>query len=414
MRIAIIGSGISGLTAAYLLASEHEITVFEANGYVGGHTHTHHVECDDGAWHVDSGFIVFNERTYPNFIKLLTRLGVESQLTSMSFSVRCEKTGLEYCGTSLNSLFAQRGNLLRPSFHRMIRDILRFNREAPEILDDEDQQMTLGEYLDANHYSSEFTNHYILPMGGAIWSAHEESMRRFPVRYFVQFYHNHGLLSVRDRPQWRVIKGGSFRYVESITRSFSGRIRLNAGVSKITRQPDGVQIRLHSGEHLSFDQVILAVHSDQALAMLGDPTPNECDILRALLYQPNRVTLHTDQTMLPRRRRAWASWNCHLLNRPRETIAVTYNMNLLQSIPRKDPFCVTLNRDEDVRQASVIERMVYDHPVYTAGGVEAQKRHHEISGVNRTHYCGAYWGYGFHEDGVKSALAVCRAFGKEL
>jgi predicted NAD/FAD-binding protein len=414
MKIAIIGTGISGMVAAYLLNQEHDIAVFEANDYIGGHTHTVAVEQEGTTYAVDTGFIVFNERTYPNFVRLLQRLGVAPQPTSMSFSVTCERSGLEYNGTSLNTLFAQRRNLFRPSFYRMLRDILRFHAAALALLQSDAGVDTLGDYLITRRYSREFIDHYIIPMGAAIWSADPQQMNHFPVRYFVQFFHNHGMLRVNGRPQWRVIQGGSARYVEALTRPYRARIRLKCPVRSVTRSPNGVVVTLQCGKHERFDHVVIATHSDQALALLADPTDAEREILGAFAYQANDVILHTDTTLLPRRRRAWASWNYYIPREAHGRVAITYNMNILQSLQAPQPFCVTLNRGEVIDPTRIIQRMTYHHPVYTAQAVAAQTRHRQISGVNRTFFCGAYWGYGFHEDGVNSALAVCQAFGKRL
>lgn len=414
MKIAIIGTGISGMVAAYLLSQEHEITIFEANDYIGGHTHTVAAEQEGTTYAVDTGFIVFNERTYPNFVRLVHRLGVASQPSSMSFSVTCERTGLEYNGTSLNALFAQRRNLFRPSFYRMLRDILRFHAAAPALLHHGSPAETLRDYLTTRRYSREFIDHYIIPMGAAIWSADPQQMYHFPARYFVQFFHNHGMLRVNGRPQWRVIQGGSARYVEALTRPYRHRIRLQCPVRSVARFPDCVVLTLQSGECERFDQVVIATHSDQALALLADPTDAEREILGAFAYQANDVILHTDTTLLPRRRRAWASWNYHIPREAHGRVVVTYNMKILQSLSAPQPFCVTLNRGEGIDPTRIIRRMTYHHPVYTAQAVAAQTRHQQLNGVNRTSFCGAYWGYGFHEDGVKSALTVCQTFGKKL
>jgi len=428
-RIAVIGSGISGLTAAHVLAADHDITVFEAADYIGGHTNTINVGPKYGGLDVDTGFIVFNDWTYPNFIKLMTKIGVESQPSDMSFSVKCERTGLEYNGTSINSLFAQRRNLLRPSFHRMIRDILRFNKESLALLDrPEDDGQTLGDYLKEHHYSEQFVRHYIVPMGAAIWSSGERAMDIFPARYFVRFFKNHGMLSVNERPQWRVIKGGSFKYIDKITRPFAGGVRLRLPVENVTRDRDGVWIKARGQEREKFDHVILACHSDQAMAMLGDATPAERDILGAIPYAPNDAVLHTDARVMPRRKLAWASWNYHIRNdnpgadrgadRAAERVAVTYNMNILQTLPARETFLVSLNYDDAIDDRHVIKKILYHHPSYSVASIRAQLRHGEISAAagngGRTHFCGAYWGFGFHEDGVKSGLAVAQAFGKGL
>lgn len=409
MKIAIIGTGIAGNVVAHHLHREHDITLFEAADHVGGHTHTHTVELDDEAHQVDTGFIVFNERTYPNFVELLAELGVESQPSCMSFSVRSERSGLEYNGTSLNTLFAQRRNLLRPSFYRMIRDILRFNRESLKLLAG-GNEVALGEYLHANGYSRELIDDYLIPMGAAIWSTDPARMLGFPARYFVRFLHNHGLLSINDRPTWRVIKGGSARYVEKLTAPFRDRIRLRTPVDYVRRLPDRVLIKARGMEPEFYDHVFFACHSDQAQRLLADGTPLEREVLSAVPYQENEVVLHTDTALLPRTRRAWAAWNYHVLREDTGRVALTYNMNILQGLKGRHTFCVTLNRTELVDPARIIKRLVYHHPLYTPASVAAQRRQHEVNGVNRTYFCGAYWRFGFHEDGVVSALNALRHF----
>ena len=314
MKIAISGTGIAGNVAAYRLAREHDITVFEAADYVGGHTNTVDVDCHGRQYAVDTGFNVFNDWTYPKFIKLLDELGVESQPSAMSFCVSCEKTGLDYNGTSRNALFAQRSNLFRPSFYRMIADILRFNREAPALLEGDDETTTLGEYLAAGRYSKQFIEHYVVPMGAAIWSAQPEGLKEMPARFFVQFFHNHGMLNVKNRPTWRVICGGSERYVERLVAGHYDRIRLGTPVRGIRRRPNGVEIHTDDSEPELFDQVFIACHSDQALAMLTDASPLEREVLGAIPYQENEAVLHTDASVLPQRRLAWAAWNLSLIH----------------------------------------------------------------------------------------------------
>ena len=409
MKIAIIGSGIAGNTVAYHLHKAHDITVFEAGNHVGGHTHTHDIGLLGRDHAVDTGFIVFNDRTYPNFIRMLDALGVASQPSDMSFSVRCEKTGLEYNGTSLNSLFAQRRNLLRPRFYRMIRDILRFNHECLELLKD-GSEIRLGDYLAQKGYGQDFIELYIVPMGSAIWSTDTKSMLDFPARFFVRFFHHHGMLTVNDRPQWRVVKGGSARYVDQLIKGFRSKIRLNNPVLKVRRLKRSVRVTsLHGGEE-AFDWVFFACHSDQALAMLHDASPQEREILGAIPYQENSIFLHHDARMMPRRKLAWAAWNYHVTPTPMDRVAVTYNMNILQGIESVEPLLVTLNHTDQINPAKVIKRLTYHHPVYTTAGAAAQARHAEISGHQRTAYCGAYWRNGFHEDGVVSALAALRHF----
>lgn len=410
MKIAIIGTGIAGMTAAWQLHRAHDLTIFEANDYIGGHTHTVDVPLGAQTYAVDTGFIVYNDWTYPNFISLLNELGVESQPTEMSFSVKCEKTGLEYNGHNLNTLFAQRRNLLRPTFYRMLFDILRFNREAPALLNSNAPDITLGDYLRREGYGRAFRDQYIIPMGAAIWSAEPEKMATMPIRYFVQFFHNHGLLSVSHRPTWRVIKGGSRAYAERLTAPFRQRIRLACPVAWVQRLPQQVQVKPVNGEVEHFDALIIATHSDQALKLLADPSSHERAILGAIPYQENEVVLHTDTRLLPQRRLAWAAWNYHLTADARARAAVTYDMNILQGIDAPETFCVTLNYSEAIDPAHILHRFTYHHPVLGPDAVAAQRRHAEINGVNRTWYCGAYWGYGFHEDGVKSALSVLQGF----
>ncbi len=404
MKIAIVGTGIAGNVAAYHLHRKHDITVFEAGGHVGGHTHTHEVEVGGRQYAVDTGFIVFNDWTYPNFIRLLDELGVASQPSSMSFSVRDEASGVEYNGTSLDTLFAQRRNLLRPSFWRMIRDILRFNREAPALLATEDDSASLGGYLAANRYSREFVDHYVIPMGSAIWSTDARRMQAFPARYFVRFFHNHGMLSVDDRPQWRVVRGGSARYVEKLTAGFRERIRLNTPVERIERRGGRPWVTAHGSSPERFDAVFLACHSDQALALLADPTRLEREVLGAIPYQENEAVLHTDTRLMPRRRRAWAAWNYHVLDGARDHVALTYNMNILQNLDASPPLLVTLNRTAALAPERIIKRITYHHPLYTPAGIAAQARQRDLNGTLNTYYCGAYWRFGFHEDGMVSAL----------
>ena len=415
MKIAIIGAGISGLTAAYRLSAAHDVTVFEANDYLGGHTNTVDVEIDGERHAIDTGFIVFNDWTYPNFIALLDELGVRSQPTSMSFSVRCDAANLEYNGSSLNGLFAQRRNLLRPSFYRMLADILRFNREAPELILNQPatEETTVGEYLVRQRYSREFVEHYLLPMGAAIWSCPLGTFANFPIRFIAEFYRNHGLLSVRNRPTWRVIEGGSRNYVTKMAERFSDRIRLSTPIEQVTRTTEGVMVKPQNEPAVSFDHVVFACHSDQALRMLADPTPTERAVLSEFPYGRNIAVLHTDRQVLPKHRRAWASWNYHLSGRPADSAtqsaSVTYQMNLLQHILSRHVFNVTLNSDEQIDPAKVLRRMEYHHPIFTVRRAAAQARHRELINVNRTSFCGAYWGNGFHEDGVVSALRVCEA-----
>lgn len=415
MRIAIVGSGISGLVCAWLLNRQHEITVFEASDWIGGHTHTVNIELQGRQYAVDTGFIVFNDWTYPNFIRLLDQLGVDSQPTEMSFSVHDPKSGLEYNGNNLNSLFAQRSNLLSPGFLGMLRDILRFNREATNELQQGQiaADITLGEYLARGGYGQRFIDHYIIPMGSAIWSMSLTQMLSFPLEFFVRFFRNHGLLSVNDRPQWRVVRGGSRSYIKPLTASFAKNIRLQCPVTSIRRDAEGVTLVSAAGEE-RFDQVVLACHSDQALALLEQPTDAERSILGAIGYADNEVVLHTDTRLLPSRKLAWASWNYRLGNDPARPAAVTYNMNILQGLAAPQTLCVSLNQTEAIDPKTILGRFTYAHPQFSLAGMAAQARWRELLGANRTWYCGAWWANGFHEDGVVSALRVASAFGEEL
>ncbi|MEJ2361906.1 MAG: FAD-dependent oxidoreductase [Gammaproteobacteria bacterium] len=410
MKIAIIGTGIAGNVAAWHLCREHDVSVFEANDYVGGHTHTHTIPWQDEQYTVDTGFIVFNYKTYPHFTQLLRELDVAVQPSAMSFSVKCEKTGLEYNGTSLNSLFAQRRNLLRPRFYRMLRDILRFNREAPGLLDQPDSALSLGEFLYRGGYSEQFIEHYLVPMGAAIWSADPLQMYRIPAQFFIRFFHNHGMLSVDERPQWYVIQGGSQSYVKKLTAPFAHRIRTRTPIESVTRFPDHVSVKPRGQAAERFDAVFFATHSDQALRLLRDPSPEEQRILGAIPYQANEAVLHTDSSVLPQRQLAWAAWNYHILPRQQDRVALSYNMNILQSIRAPVQFCVTLNNTRAIDPTKILKRLTYHHPVFSPAAVAAQAGQRRINGVNRTYYCGAYWRFGFHEDGVVSALDALQHF----
>jgi uncharacterized protein len=414
VRIAVVGAGVSGLVAAYLLQGEHEITVFEAGRRPGGHTNTIRVDTKYETHHVDTGFIVFNDRNYPNFERLLDRLDVAWQPSQMSFGVSDATGEFEYSSASANGLFATRAHLVSPAFHRMLADVRRFQREARELLTGNGGDPSLGEWLERLAFSRAFIDRVIVPQASAVWSADPRQMWTFPARFLASFFDNHGMLHLRDRPKWRTVSGGSQRYVEALTASFADRIRTGAPVTAIERHDDHVSITPRGGEPEQFDHVILAVHSDQALLVLADASDREHEILGAIPYQPNEAVLHTDRGLLPRRRRAWASWNYHLGGESTGRTRVTYHMNRLQSLSADREFCVTLNRSEAIDPDSVIKTIHYSHPVYTAGGAMAQKRHGEISGTGRTHFCGAYWGFGFHEDGVVSALRVCERLGARL
>ena len=423
MRIAIIGSGISGLTAAYLLNREHDITLFEAADRLGGHTATIDVQEGDKAIPVDTGFIVFNDWTYPNFIKLMEQLGVENQPTDMGFSVSAPASDcgthreFEYAGNNLNALFAQRRNLLDGGHWRMLRDIVRFNRDAVADWKEGalDEATTLGSYLTTNGYSSEFASRYLVPMGSAIWSASMARMLDFSVDFFVRFFYNHGLFNLFNRPQWRVIKGGSRSYIEPMIQGFKDRICLSSPVQCVVRKGEVVHLEYRASDGTinseAFDQVIFACHSDQALQILGDADANESEVLGQIPYESNSVVLHTDESLLPKRRSAWASWNYRLQGDDAVLPALTYNMNILQRLDTQKTYCVTLNADHLIDPQKVVGRYEYAHPQFSVQGNSAQGRWGEINGVKRTWFCGAYWANGFHEDGVVSAIRVARALG---
>lgn len=411
MKLAIIGSGISGLVCAHRLCAQHDVTLFEAGDYLGGHANTIDVNIDSETYVVDTGFIVFNDWTYPNFIALLDDLGVATRPTSMSFSVRDDRNRLEYNGTSLNGLFAQRRNLVRPKFYRMLADILRFNREAPRVLNEGgNDRQTVADYLAGRNYSPQFVRNYLLPMGSAIWSCPPTTFERFPIRFIVEFYRNHGMLNIWNRPTWRVIRGGSRTYVEAIRRRFRGAIRLNTPVVAAERFADHVALTTAAGEREAFDEVIFACHSDQAQRILRDASNTERRLLSAFPYEPNTAVLHTDESVLPKLKRAWAAWNYRLGADDAGKATVTYNMNILQHIKSRRTFCVTLNDTAGIDESKVLRRIRYAHPIFTTDRADAQRRHHDVIRKNRTSFCGAYWGYGFHEDGVNSAIKVCRAF----
>ena len=414
MKIAIVGAGISGLVAAYLLSPEHDLTLFEANDYIGGHTHTIDLSRPDGNFSVDTGFIVFNEKTYPNFIKLIEKLGVAWQPSNMGFSVHCEKTGFTFCPSTFNSLFAQRKNMVRPSFYRMLWDAIRFRRASAALLHRRDDRLTLGAYLKKERYSAAFIDYFIIPLGAAVWSAAPDKFLDFPARYFAAFFENHGFLNIRNQPEWRTIQGGSKQYIAPLIAGFKDSIRLNSAVQAVRRHEDGVTLTLGDGNPARFDHVVIAAHSDQALGMLADPSDKEKEILGAIAYQENLTALHTDASLMPAQRVAWASWNYRIPKSDMERVALTYNMNLLQSLSSKDTFCVTLNMPAAIAPDTLIRKIIYHHPIYDPKSLAARRRHKEINGIRRTWFCGAYWGYGFHEDGVNSALEVCRHFGKTL
>ena len=402
------------MVAAHLLHRDHEIVVFDAGEQAGGHAHTVRVDTPNQTHHVDTGFMVFNDRNYPNFERLLGQLGVSAQPASMSFGVSDGHGDFEYNSASPNGLFAKRAHLTTPWFHRMIADMARFNRRARELLTGAGGDISLAAWLAEHRFSEAFVQRLIVPQVSAVWSADPRQMWSFPARFVAEFFDNHGMLAFTGRPRWSTVEGGSQSYVRALVGPWRHRLRLATPVDSIERREDGVLVKPRGGEPERFDEVVIATHSDQALAMLADADAREHEVLGALPYQANEAVLHTDASLLPRRRRAWASWNYHLLDTETERTAVTYHMNRLQSLPCERELCVTLNRTAAIDPTQVIRTIPYAHPVYTVEGVRAQARHGEISGRNRTHYCGAYWGWGFHEDGVASALVVGRRFGVEL
>lgn len=404
MRIAIVGAGISGLVCAHLLHRDHELVVFEASHRAGGHANTVHVETDTGAYDLDTGFVVFNDRNYPGFERLLGELGVATQRSQMSFGVS-DGADFEYNGASPNGLFATRANICAPAFYRMIADLIRFNRDARRLLAC-GEDLPLGDWLSQQRYSPMFIERLIVPQVSAVWSADPAQLWSFPARFLVEFFANHGMLGFRGRPRWWTIVGGSRNYVQALIAPWRQRLRLSTEVTAISRHPDHVTVSSRGCEPERFDAVVIATHSDQALALLADPSERERELLGAIPYQRNEVVLHTDRALLPRRRRAWASWNYHLDTGVTGRCTVTYHLNALQSLRADREYCVTLNRTEAIDPEQIICKTRYAHPLYTPAGVAAQARHHEISGRNRTHYCGAYWGWGFHEDGLNSALRV--------
>jgi len=413
VRIAIIGSGVSGLVCAHLLARDHDVIVFEADDRAGGHAHTVSAEVDGEVHAIDTGFIVYNEGNYPILTRLFADLAVVTRPSDMSFAMADDDDDVEWCGTSLRALFAQRRNLWRPRFWSMLRDIVKFNRSAHALLNEpEDLDLTLERFLARENYGVHFIEWYLIPMGAAIWSADPSIFLQFPAAAFIRFFRNHGLLGVRDRPQWRTVVGGSATYVRTITDALGERLRLATPVRRVVRQPEGVEVHGDHGAEV-FDHVIIATHSDQALAMLENPSDVERDVLGAIEYRPNDATLHTDESVMPRRRRARASWNWR--RRPGVSApTLTYDLTRLEGLSTRRSVYLTLNQPDAIDPAEVVASMTYWHPVFNAAAMRAQRRHDEISGRDGISYAGAYWGYGFHEDGARSALQVCRALGASV
>ena len=410
MKIAIVGAGISGNAIAHLLHKEHKITLFEKNDRIGGHSHTHKIQIEDKTISVDTGFIVFNKKTYPLFTSLLDKLGVDYEDSNMSFSVFSKLSGLEYNGTNLNTLFSQRKNLFNFKFIKMVLEIFRFNKKALELLSTK-EEITLGDYLANHNYSSYFSKHYILPMGSAIWSSNIETMLNFPAKFFVKFFHNHGMLNINDRPQWLTITGGSESYVKKLCEPFINSIKLNSNIRFIERMENKVIIH-HSQGSENFDYLFMACHSNEALKLIKDTSYVEKELLGSIPYADNDVYLHTDASIMPKHKLSWAAWNYNIDNKSHEPISLTYNMNILQNIKSESPVLVTLNPKSNIDPKKIIKKLNYSHPTFNIDGINAQKKHHLISGVNRTFYAGAYWGNGFHEDGVKSAYDVVNQLNK--
>lgn len=423
MDIAIIGSGISGLSCAHILSKQYNVHIFEADKRIGGHTATISVKHEGKHYNIDTGFIVYNDWTYPNFIRLMNKLNVQSQPTEMSFSVSCQKTGLEYGGNNLNTLFAQRRRLLHIPFIGMLKDILRFNKESIRDLESGqlDEKLTLREYLKSNKYGKKFISHYLVPMGSAIWSSTLDEVLDFPLVFFVRFFKNHGLLSVNNRPQWHVIKGGSSSYLHPLVEPFVDTVHTSTKVLSVKREKDCVLIKFQEsfadGSHAKvkterFDQVVFACHSDQALSILGkNASKLEKEILGQIPYRQNEVVLHTDESVLPRKKRAWSSWNYYLSGDEKQPAVLSYNMNILQGIESDTTFVVTLNNTQRIDPDKILGVYHYAHPVFTLEGIQAQNRWKEVNGVNRTWFCGAYWRNGFHEDGCVSGIKVAERLG---
>jgi predicted NAD/FAD-binding protein len=413
MRIAVVGSGVSGLIAAHLLSRRHDVVLYEAADRLGGHTATVDVPSAEGTQAVDTGFIVFNTHTYPNFVRWLRELGVTWQPSDMSFSVRSESRDFEYGSANLNALFAQRRHLLSPRFHRLWRDILRFYRDARELLDD-GEEMAIEPYLRARGYSDAFVTDHLLPLVGAVWSSNKEGARTFPARLMVRFFDNHGFLRRENGLQWLTIRGGAREYVRAMAARFRGTVRLSSPVATICRAGALVGIKVHGQDIERFEHVVVACHADQALRMLSRPTPVERELLASFVYQPNHVVLHTDEQVMPRLRRTWSSWNYHLDEGGAPGACVTYWMNRLQSLPGRAQYFVTLNRREAIRPEHILGEFDYAHPFFTPAAAAAQARHDELIGHEGVSYCGAYWRNGFHEDGVVSALRACEPLGVSL
>jgi uncharacterized protein len=412
--VAVIGAGISGLAAAYFLSRRHRVHVFEKESRLGGHTNTVMVEGRDGVVALDTGFLVHNDRTYPNLVRLFGELGVATRDSDMSFAVSCRRTGLEYSSRGANGFFAQRRNLIRPSHLSLLGEIVRFNREAPALLESPDaERQTLGDFLEARRFGDGFTHRYLFPMASAIWSASLDAIRSFPALTLVRFFNNHGLLSLTAQPTWKVVDGGSHTYIPKLTAGLSGDIHRGASIESVRRSQDSVTLTFRDRPSMRFDEVVFACHGDEVLPLLADPTDRERDVFRRFITTSNVAWLHTDASLLPSQPRARASWNYRLAADIDAPPTVTYDLNRLQGLTTAEQYCVTLNPRDGIDEDRVLRTFVYRHPLYTSDAIGAQREWREVSGVNRTHYCGAYWRYGFHEDGLHSALRVAGTLGVE-
>lgn len=413
--IAIIGAGISGLAAAYFLSRRHRVHVFEKEGRLGGHTNTVVVQGRDGDVALDTGFLVHNDRTYPNLVRLFGELGVMTRSSDMSFAVSCRRSGLEYSSRGANGFFAQRRNLIRPAHLALLGEIVRFNREAPALLAAPDgERQTLGDFLESRRFGENFTHLYLFPMASAIWSASLDAIRSFPALTLIRFFDNHGLLSLNAQPTWKVVEGGSHTYIPKLTAALDGHVHSSASIDAVRRSEDGVTLTFHHRPSMRFDEVVFACHGDEVLPLLADPSDRERDVLRRFTTTANVAWLHTDASVLPAQSRARASWNYRLAGDADAPPTVTYDLNRLQGLTTAEQYCVTLNPDGGgIDDSRVLRKFVYRHPLYTPDAIRAQGEWSDVSGVNRTHYCGAYWRYGFHEDGLYSALRVAGTLGVE-
>ena len=415
MRIAIVGTGISGLTAAYLLQREHEVTLFEANNYIGGHTNTVQINEGDRRLDIDTGFIVFNPHNYPNLCKIFDALDVASRESDMSFSVHCEKSGLEYNGSDIQRLFVQKRNVFNLKFMGMLKDIMRFHKHGPEVLKQGlDDTVTVNEFVKQHNYSDSFVENYLIPLGASLWSCPAARFRDFSMLFVLEFLDNHCMLQVNDRPVWRTVKGGSYQYVTPMTQGFRDRIFLNTAVTRVVRQQNEIELHLQDGKVAQFDEVVLACHADQSLRLIDSGEAEELEILEQFEYQDNDTVLHTDTSILPKQEKAWASWNYRIPQIANGHVSVSYSMNHLQGLDTEKNYCVSLNQTKQIDPNKILRRFNYHHPMFKPGRDNAQAQHDALIRRRGISYCGAYWGYGFHEDGVRSALHVCSAFGQEL